>query len=189
MDDEALLTMLQEAAFQYYWEGSGNNSGMAVENIPGDERIIATGASGFGISALVVGVDRHYITREQGIERLEKILTFLEHAPKYHGALPHYMNDATGQTIALFGMLENGGDLVETSFLIQGLLTARQYFNQARPREQQIYQRITRLWEGVEWDWYRKNTQSDFLYWHWSPQWNFQIDHHLIGYNESMPSC
>ena len=132
--------------------------------------------------ALIVGVDRHFITRQQGRDRLLRIVGFLEHAQRYHGAWSHYMNGATGQTMPLFGMLDNGGDLVETAFLMQGLLTARQYFKADRD----LYQRITRLWETVEWDWYRENAQSDFLYWHWSPQWGFQIHHPLIGFNEVM---
>ena len=186
MSDEELLTMLQEEAFQYYWEGADPHSGMARENIPGDDRIVATGASGMGICALVVGVDRHFITREQGLERMTKIVEFLEHAQRYHGAWSHYMNGATGETMPLFGMFDNGGDLVETSFLMQGLLTARQYFKGAIAREQELFRRITGLWESVEWDWYRSDAKSDFLYWHWSAQWGWQIHHPLIGWNEVM---
>ena len=186
MSDDELLTMLQEAAFHYYWEAAAPNSGMAFENIPGDDRIVATGASGFGVMALITGVDRHFITRDQGRERLEKIVRFLEKAPKYHGAWSHYMNDATGETMPLFGMLDNGGDIIETSFMIQGLLTARQYFAGTDRRERDLDRRITALWEAVEWDWYRDKPNSEFLYWHWSPQWGYQIHHPLIGFNESL---
>ena len=186
MSDDELLTMLQEASFRYFWDGADPNSGMAHENMPGDDRIVATGASGFAIEALLVGVDRHFITREQGLARLGKIVDFLERAPRYHGAWSHFMNGETAQTMPLFGMLDNGGDLVETAFMVQGLLTARQYFNSAAPGERELVQRITRLWEAVEWDWYRDTPQSDFLYWHWSPQWGFQIHHPLIGFNETM---
>jgi len=185
-NDEELLTMLQEAAYRYYWDGAGPNSGMAHENKPGDDRIVATGASGMSVAALVAATDRHFITRAQGLERLDKIVKFLEHAPRYHGAWSHYMDDASGQTLPLFGMLDNGGDLVETAFMIEGLLIARQYFKGDSALERDLYQRITRLWEGVEWDWYRQDAHSDFLYWHWSPQWGFQIHHPLIGFNEVM---
>src|SRR5207253_9290462 len=97
--DEELLTMLQEACFHYYWEGADATSGMARENIPGDDRIVATGASGFGIAALIVGVGRGFITREQGVERLTKIANGLEHAERYHGAWSHYMAGSTGRTV------------------------------------------------------------------------------------------
>jgi len=184
--DDELLTMLEEACFRYYWEGADPYSGMARENIPGDGRIIATGASGFGIAALVVGVDRGFITREQGLERLTKIVGFLERAQRYHGAWSHYMEGSTGKTMPVFGTFDNGGDLVETSFLMQGLLAARQYFHGTNENERSLYRRISQLWETVEWDWYRNGQQSDFLYWHWSPQWAWQIHHPLIGFNEVM---
>jgi hypothetical protein len=186
LTDDELLTMLQRACFRYYWEGADPNSGMTRENIPGDDRMVATGASGFGIAALMVGVDRGFITRAQGIERVTKIVTFLERASRYHGAWSHYMDGGTGKTMPVFGMFDNGGDLVETSFLMQGLLAARQYFRGHSPAEQSLYDRITKLWESVEWDWYRENPQSEYLYWHWSPQWTWQIHHPLIGFNEVM---
>jgi exo beta-1,2-glucooligosaccharide sophorohydrolase (non-reducing end) len=185
-DDDELLTMLQEACFHYYWEGADPSSGMTRENIPGDDRIVATGASGFGIATLIVGVERGFITREQAVERLRKIVGFLEHAQRYHGAWSHYMDGSTGKTMPVFGMFDNGGDLVETSFLMEGLLAARQYFHGKSDAEQDLYQRISRVWEGVEWDWYRADPKSDFLYWHWSAEWAQQIHHPLIGFNEVM---
>ncbi len=184
--DDELLTMLQEACFRYYWDGAHPVAGATLENIPGDERIVATGATGFGIMALIVGVDRGFITRDQGIERLIKVLDFLEKAPRYHGAWPHFLNGDTGQSMLVFGMFDNGGDLVETSFLMQGLLAARQYFKGDGEPEKGIYQRITHLWETVEWDWYQRSPKNDALLWHWSPQWSWFIDHRLTGFNETM---
>jgi hypothetical protein len=184
--DDELLTMLQEACFRYYWDGADPYSGMARESIPGDDRIVATGASGFGIAALVVGVDRGFITRSEGIERLTKIVGFLEHAQRYHGAWSHYMDGSTGRTMSVFGMFDNGGDLVETSFLMQGLLAARQYFHGDSSPEQDLFRRISQLWEAVDWDWYRGDLKSDFVYWHWSAEWAQQIHHPLIGFNEVM---
>lgn len=184
--DDELLTMLQEACFRYYWEGADPHSGMARENIPGDDRIVATGASGMGIGALIVGVDRGFITRDQGVERLTKIVAFLEHAQRYHGVWSHFMDGNSGKTLPVFGMYDDGGDLVETSFLMEGLLAARQYFHGKSAAEQALYRRITALWESVEWDWYRDKPDSPFLYWHWSPNWTWQIHHPLIGFNEVM---
>lgn len=186
MTDDELLTMLQEACFRYYWEGAHPDAGTSLENIPGDDRIVATGASGFGIMALIVGVDRGFITREQGLERLTKIVTFLEKAPRYHGAWSHFMDGATGQTLPVFDMFDDGGDLVETAFLMEGLLAARQYFHTPNQGERDVYARITHLWETVEWDWYRRSPQSDALYWHWSPDWSWYINHRLTGFNETM---
>src|SRR5439155_21376399 len=129
MSDDEYQTMMQEACFRYNWEGAEPYSGMTRENIPGDDRIIATGESGFGIMAVVVGVDRGFITREQGAERLNKITTFLEKAQRYHGVWPHFMDGKEAKTLPVFDMVDSGGDLVESAFLMQGLLAARQYFN------------------------------------------------------------
>ncbi len=186
MTDDELLTMLQEACFRYYWEGAHPDSGMIRENLPGNDRIVATGASGFGIMALVVGVDRGFIKREQSVERLNKIASFLEKAPRYHGAWAHFMDGKTGQTLPVFDVIDSGGDLVETAFLIEGLLAARQYFNRSTPQEIELTKRITHLWETVEWDWYRKSQDSDALYWHWTPEWGWFINHRLTGFNETM---
>jgi exo beta-1,2-glucooligosaccharide sophorohydrolase (non-reducing end) len=184
--DDELLTMLQEACFHYYWDGADPQSGMTRENIPGDDRIVATGASGMGIAALIVGVDRGFITRAQGLERMAEIVNFLEHAERYHGAWSHFMDGSTGKTMPVFGMFDNGGDLVETSFLMEGLLAARQYFRGKSDAERDLYQRISQLWESVEWDWYRGPQPGDYLYWHWSREWAWQIQHPLIGFNEVM---
>ena len=184
--DDELLTMLQETCFRYYWEGAHPDAGMALESIPGDDRIVATGASGFGIMALITGVDRGFITREQGLQRLTRIVTFLERAPRYHGVWSHFMNGSTAESMPVFGVFDDGGDLVETAFLIQGLLAARQYFHGSIESERSLYKRITHLWETVEWDWYRRDPDMDALFWHWSSNWAAHINHRLTGFNEVM---
>lgn len=186
MSDEELLTMVQEGSFRYYWEGGHPVAGMAIEILPGNENLVAVGSSGFGIMALVAGVNRGFITREQGVERMLKIVRFLSKADRFHGAWPHFLDGRTGKVIPYFGKYDDGGDLVETSFLMEGLLVARQYFNRPTREEQEIRDTITTLWKSVEWDWYRKNPGSKFLYWHWSPDSGFYINHPLIGWNETM---
>jgi exo beta-1,2-glucooligosaccharide sophorohydrolase (non-reducing end) len=186
MPDDELLTMLQEQCFRYYWEAAHRDSGSTLENIPGDDRIVATGASGFAVMALIVGVDRGFIPRAQGAERLAKIVGFLEKAPRYHGAWSHFMDGHTGQSLPVFDLLDNAGDLVETALLMEGLLAARQYFHGANDAERDLYAKITRLWETVEWDWYRRSPQGDALFWHWSPDFAWHIHHRITGYNEAM---
>lgn len=187
MSDEELLTMVEEECFRYYWEqGSHPQAGMALESVPGDPRVVATGASGFGIMSILVGMDRGFITRQQGVERLTRIVTFLEKADRYHGAWAHFMDGSTGKALAVFGMFDNGGDLVETAFLVQGLLAAREYVNGPGPAERGLAGRITHLWETVEWDWYAQQFNQDALVWHWSPQWSWRIRHRLTGMNETM---
>jgi len=136
--------------------------------------------------ALIVGVERGFVAREAVLERLLKIAAFLDGADRFHGAWPHFLDGATGAAISFFGKYDNGGDLVETAFMIQGLLTARQYFDQENERERQLRAVINRLWESVEWGWYRKSLDSPFLYWHWSDDNGWHVDHPLIGWNETM---
>ena len=186
MSDDELLTMVQEACFRYYWEGAHPNSGTTRENIPGDDDMVATGASGFGIMALIVGVDRGFITREQGLQRMLKIVNFLAKADRFHGAWPHFLNGRTGHRMAVFGMYDNGADLVETAFLTEGLLSARQYFKGSTPAEKELYEKITHLWETIDWNWFRRTPDGDVLYWHWSPEYSWHINHPLTGWNEVM---
>ncbi|HNQ82364.1 MAG TPA: glucoamylase family protein [Bacteroidales bacterium] len=186
LSDDELLTMVQEACFRYYWEGAEPNSGMARENIPGRRNMIATGASGFGIMALLVGTERKFITRNESIERFLKILNFLEKADRFHGAYGHFMNGTTGEVVPFFGQRDNGADLVESAFLLQGLLAARQYFDGKTADEQMIRDKITAIWEGLDWSWFRKEPDSRFLFWHWSPDRGWVINHRLIGWNETM---
>lgn len=186
MSDDELLDMVQEGCFRYYWEGGHPNAGMAPEIIPGDENLMATGGNGFGIMALLVGTERQFVTRDQGAGRMLKIVRFLAKADRFHGAWPHFLDGRTGKTMPFFGKYDNGGDLVETAFAIQGLLAARQYFDRDTPAEREIRETATRLWHDVEWDWYRKTPDGDVLYWHWSPDFGFHINHPLIGWNETM---
>jgi len=186
LSDEELLTMVQEACFRYYWDGAHPIAGMAIEILPGDENLVAVGASGHGIMALLVGLERGFITREQGVDRMLKITRFLSKADRFHGVFPHFLDGRTGEIIARFGKYDNGGDLVETAFLMQGLLAARQYFTRDTAAEQEIQKTMTSLWRSVEWDWYRGDRNRNFLYWHWSPDYGFHLHHPLIGCNEAM---
>ncbi|MEJ7769449.1 MAG: glucoamylase family protein [Chitinophagaceae bacterium] len=186
LTDDQLLTMVQESCFRYYWEGAESVSGLAKENIPGRKNMIATGAAGFGMMALIVGAERNFITRKQAVDRFLQITRFLEGTETFHGAFSHFVDGPTRKVEPFFGNRDNGGDLVETSFLMQGLLAARAYFNKNDVNENRIRESITRLWEKVEWSWYLKDPSSKYLYWHWSPDQGWVINHNLIGWNETM---
>lgn len=190
LSDSALLDLVERQTFQYFWTGAEPNSGMAPERIhldndypAHDQGIIATGGSGFGVMAIIAGMHRHYITRDQGVARLEKIVSFLEKADRFHGAWPHWLNDTTAH-VKPFGREDDGGDLVETSYLMQGLLCARQDLK-GNAREKNLAGRIDRLWHGVEYDWYR-NGGKNVLYWHWSPDYAWKKNFPVHGYNECL---
>ncbi|HET8859553.1 glucoamylase family protein [Marivirga sp.] len=183
ISDEQLLTKIQSQTFKYFWDFAHPNSGLARErNTSGD--LVTIGGSGFGLMAIIVGIERGFITRTEGVNRFEKIVNFLADADRFHGVWPHWMNGNTGATIP-FSNLDNGADLVETAFMIQGLLTVRQYLNETNIQEQAIINQITTLWEEVEWDWFTKGGE-DVLYWHWSPQNEWAINLPIRGWNESL---
>jgi hypothetical protein len=182
MTDEELLDMVQKYTFRYFWDFAHEASGMSRErNSSGNT--VTSGGSGFGIMSIPVGIERAFITREEGVNRTLKILNFLSTADRFHGAWPHWINGNTGKVIP-FSSKDNGGDIVETSFMAQGLLTIRQYFTGDNPEEKQIVQMATDLWEGIEWDWYRRNGSSS-IYWHWSPEYNWDMNMTVTGWNEA----
>ncbi|MHB1147206.1 MAG: glucoamylase family protein [Lutibacter sp.] len=189
LTDTELMDLVQKNTFKYFWDFAHPVSGMALERSNLDAyggetpNIVTTGGSGFGVMAIVVGVERNYITRDQAIERLQKITNFLLNADRFHGAFPHWYYGNTGKVRPFFAT-DDGGDIVETSFMIQGLLTARQYFNKDNALENSLRAKINQLWNDVEWDWYTNN--KDVLTWHWSPNFGWAINHEIRGYNESL---
>lgn len=191
LSDELLLDTIQYKTFQYFWDGAEPVSGMARERFhvdgiypQNDENIVTSGGSGFGIMAIIVGIERGFISRDQGIQRLTKIISFLEKSDRFHGAWPHWLNGETGK-VKPFSLKDNGGDLVETSYLVQGLLTVRQYLNDEAAAENELKKRIIFLIEGVEWNWYQKDGEP-VLYWHWSPEYGWEMNHQVRGYNECL---
>jgi len=191
LSDEQLLDTIQYYTFQYFWEGAEPYSGMACERIhlsgvypQSDQHVVTTGGSGFGLMALLVGIERGFISREQGLTRFEKIAGFLESADRFHGAWPHWLNGHTGKVVP-FGTKDNGGDLVETAFLAQGLICVQEYFKNGMDREQQLSDRVKALWQGIEFNWYEKDG-GEALYWHWSPNYGWEMNMPLKGYDECL---
>lgn len=182
--DDALLTLVQRQHFKYFWDFAHPTSGLARErNTSGD--LVTSGGSGFGIMAIITGIHRQFVTRAEGLARLQKMVTFLKtKAQRFHGAFPHWLNGASGDVIP-FSTKDNGADLVETSYLMQGLLTARQYFNGADAAEAALRADINTLWNEVEWSWFRKNNEN-VLYWHWSPNYNWEMNLPIRGWNECL---
>jgi len=190
LSDEELLDSVQRQTFQYFWDGAEPVSGMAREryHVDGkypdnDKNVVTSGGSGFGLMAIISAIERGYITREQGLLRFTKILDWLEKADRFHGVFPHWWNGETGK-VKPFGREDNGGDLVETSFLFQGLLCVHQYYKDGNTAEKAVAARIDKLWKEVEFDWHRNG--QDVLYWHWSPEFAWIKNFPVRGYNECL---
>ena len=183
ISDDDLLTLVQKQTFKYFWDFAHPTSGLARErNTSGNT--VTSGGSGFGIMALVTGISRNFISRADGLTRIQKMVSFLKTADRFHGAYPHWLDGNTGKVIP-FSTKDNGGDLVETSFLMAGLITARQYFNGTDAAETALRADINTIYNGVEWNWYRKDN-SNILYWHWSPNYNWDMNLPIKGWNECL---
>jgi hypothetical protein len=191
ISDDSLMTLVQYRTFQYFWDGAEPTSGAARERFhadniypENDKHIITSGGTGFGVMAILVGIERKFITREQGYERLNKLVDWLARADRFHGAWPHWMNGETGK-VKPFSPDDDGGDLVETAFLAQGLLCVRQYFKDGNENEKALAGKIDKLWKEIEWDWYRQDGKN-VLYWHWSPNNGWKMNFAVTGYNECL---
>lgn len=190
-DEDSLLTIVQYRTFQYFWEGAEPVSGMARERFhadgiyPGnDMNVVTSGGTGFGVMAILTGIERGFVSRENGFSRLQKIVTFLGKADRFHGAWPHWIFGETGK-VKPFSPRDDGADIVETAYLIQGLLTVREYFINGNEQERKLAEDIEKLWQGVEWNWFTKGGEN-VIYWHWSPKYEWEMNFPVLGYNECL---
>lgn len=188
LSDSALLDVVQRQTFRYFWDFGHPVSGLARERSNksfdyGDE-VVTTGGSGFGVMALIVADSRKWISHEQAVDRMVKIVNFLFKANSFHGAFPHWMNGETGKVIP-FGRKDDGGDIVESAYLFQGLICAKQYFTANTPKEQRIRDVISWMWGEMEWNWYTRDGR-DALYWHWSPNNGWAMNFAIHGFNECL---
>jgi len=191
ISDDSLLSLVEYRTFQYFWDGAEPVSGMAreryhVDNIypENDKDVVTSGGSGFGLMALLVGIERGFITRDEGYSRVKHIVGFLKKADRFHGAWPHWMYGETGK-VKPFSGKDDGADIVETAYLVEGLLSVRQYFTNGSEQEKLLASEIDTLWKGVEWNWFTKGEES-VIYWHWSPDFGWQMNNPVRGYNECL---
>ncbi len=108
---------------------------------------------GFGFLALIVGVHRSWITRQEGIERANRMLRSLLAMKRFHGAFPHFVQTSGGKTIP-FAKFDDGGDLVETALLVQALICTREFFGEQTSSAIGLRQSIAAIVDTVEWDWF-----------------------------------
>lgn len=191
--DVQLMEKVQKDALKYFWDFAEPNSLLARERYhqdgiypENDAHIVATGGTGFGLATILVGVEKGYIKREDAVKRLHKIMDFLAKSDRFHGAWSHWINGETGKAVPFGGnKLDNGGDLVETAFLTENLICVREFFKNGNENEKFLAKKCDDLWKGIEWNWYTKNGEKT-LYWHWSPDHQWQMNVPLKGYNETL---
>lgn len=188
--DSTIFLEVQKATFQYFWDGAEPNSGLARERIhldgnypQNDQQVVTSGGGGFGVMALLIGAERGFVPRKDVVERLERIIQFLENADRFHGAWPHWWNGETGK-VKPFSKKDDGGDLVESSFMAQALICVREYFQKGNKRERKLAARADALWKAIDFNHYRNG--KNVLYWHWSPNYGWEMNFPVSGYNECL---
>jgi hypothetical protein len=184
ISDDSLLTLVQKQTFRYFWDYGHPVSGLARER-SGSGEIVTIGGSGFGVMAILVAIERGFITRQQGFDKILTMVNFLNtKADRFHGVFPHWLNGTSGK-VQPFSDKDNGADLVETAFMMQGLLTAQQYFKNGNRQEKNLCDTIQKMWEEVEWTWFQQN-ELQKLYWHWSPDYGWMMNMPITGWNEAL---
>jgi hypothetical protein len=182
LTDEALLDTVECRTLRYFTDFADPATGLSRErNNDQNGNIVTIGGSGFGLMALIAGAERDYISRAEGVERIGRMVSSLESLERFHGAWAHWYNADTGKPFS-FSEFDDGGDLVETAFMVQGLLAARQWL---ADKDVALSQRCDRLWKEVEWQWYTQGGR-DSLYWHWSKNYGFKMNHRITGYDETL---
>ncbi|WP_312765092.1 glucoamylase family protein [Epilithonimonas sp.] len=187
--DSQIIEMTQKDALKYFWDYAQTNSKLAREryhtdNPSDDANTVTTGGSGFGLMTILVGIKNGYVSQIDAVSRLTTALDFLQTANRFHGAWPHWINGINGNVLP-FSTMDNGGDVVETAFLAQGLICVREYFkNSTNSTELALSKKADDLWKGIEWNWYTKGENA--LYWHWSPNYDFQMNMKLQGFDETL---
>ena len=186
-----LMDQVQKEVLTYFWDYAEPNSMLGRERYhedhiypQKDKHVITTGGSGFGMMTILVGVERKFISRKEAVKRLMTMANFLANSDRHHGAWSHWINGETGKTVP-FGKKDNGGDLVETAFLVQGIISVREYFKNGNQEEKILAKKMDDLWKGVEWNWYTRGGEKT-LYWHWSPTYGWDMNFPLKGYDETL---
>lgn len=190
ISDEVLLDSVQKQTINYFWDGANPDSGLAPERVhmdgiypSNDKNVVTIGGTGFGFMAILAGVERGFINKDSAFVRFQKMVDFLEKADRFHGAWPHWLDGTTGK-VKPFSKNDDGGDLVETAFLVQGMLAVAEYYRDGNEAQQALANKIDTLWHEVEWDWYTQG--QDVLYWHWSPNVGWKMNFPVGGYNEAL---
>lgn len=189
--ENKLLDKVQKQTIQYFWDYAEPHSKLARERFhpdgfypQNDSNIITTGGTGFGLMSLIVGIERKFIPRKEATERILTGLKFLQNADRFHGAWPHWLNGETGKVKA-FSTYDNGGDLVETAFLAQGLICLKEYFKDSKnEKEIEVAKLADQLWKEIDFNFYTRG--ENVLYWHWSPNYEWKINFPLKGFDETM---
>ena len=174
-----LMDEHEQKVISYFTAGANSATGMAY-NSSTDKATLTTGASGFGIMSLVVGVERGWLQRDEAVDQIVRIVRFLKKADRFAGAWAHWYNQSG--KIVPFGNQNQAGEIVETAFMMGGLLTACEYFNGNSAGEIEMREATEYFWNTIEWNHFVRNGH---MYWIWH-QDSDSYELPLIGWHETL---
>jgi hypothetical protein len=183
---DPFLIELQERTFRYFWDTANPRNGLIPDRYPSPSAS-SIAAVGFGLTAYPIAVERRYITRKQGRQRVLATLRFLRNAPQgpqvsgvagYRGFFYHFLDMKTGMRAG-----DSEISTIDTAILLAGALFSQSYFNGKHPEEAEIRRLVDEIYRRVDWRWAQPNAPA--ISHGWSPEEGF-LDYDWRGYNEAM---
>lgn len=186
-DRTGFVTEVQEASFRYFYDYAYPGSNLPREGIKAedswDPEAISAVSVGMYFFNIAAGIERGFISRQAGVEHVTVALDFLAGpTQRFFGAFPHWIDGKTG-AVRPFSQTDNGADMVETAIIAEGLIFAREYFDNNTSEEAHIRETADALWKAIEWDKFIK-TPDNVMIWHWSPDYGFS-DLPIVGFHEA----
>jgi hypothetical protein len=185
LSDEAFLDLVQRTAFDYFWYEANLQNGL-IKDRSSDASLSSIAAVGFGLSALTVGIDRGWISREAGRERVLTTLTFFWNSPQgpqadatgYKGFYYHFLDMHSGRRVRDAEL-----STIDTALLLGGVLHVQEYFDQPDATEAKIRALANDIYRRVEWSWMQVRLAK--ICHGWTPETGF-LPYDWGGYNEAM---
>ena len=170
--DEVFLEDLERRQFRYFWEQADPNTGLVADRartdgLPLDENhqgVASIAATGFGLTAICIGAERQWISRDEAKERVRATLRFFStRAEQFHGWFYHWLDARTGVR-----RWNSEVSSIDTAFLLAGVLTARQKFRD----DEEIVRLATAIYERTDFKW-MLNNHPTLLSHGWKPESGF----------------
>lgn len=177
---------LQRRTFHYFWELADRINYQIPDRYP-TLTFSSIAATGFGLSAYIVGVEKKYVTREAAADRVLRTLKVLWELPQgpqdrdiagYKGFFYHFL---TLDKARRFKQVELSS--IDSGLLMAGILSVMSYFEEENETEKAIRETADALFRRVEWEWMMNDTNRMWMGWH--PEKGF-IPAEWKGYNEAM---
>jgi hypothetical protein len=182
--DEALLDGFQRAAFDYFLKKVNPHNGLVAdrtrEGAPASIAVV-----GFALSSYPVAVERGWMDRAEAAARTLVTLRFFLNSSQsdtpdatgYKGFYYHCLDLESGKRV-----WQSELSLVDTAFLLAGILMAGVYFDENIQIETEIRDLADTLYRRMDWHWAQNGKSS--VWQGWKPECGF-LHYGWEGYDEA----